>query len=70
MIYKQIHLGTLVLALHSYSGDKNLNMEFFQITCLKESKKMVVEENLKIKINIYKKLSHGIKNTYQNKLYQ
>ena len=30
-------------------------MDFFQISCLKESKNMAVEKSLRVKINAYKK---------------
>ena len=47
----EVHFGTLVLALHCYSGDKIQNTDFFQITCFKENKNMMVEQNLSITIN-------------------
>ena len=40
MIY--FHFEILVLALHCYFGDEKWNMDFFQITCFKESENMVV----------------------------
>ena len=46
----------------------------FQITCFKAKKNIVVEKNLSVTINLYKKmhfsLSQQIKNIYQSMLYQ
>ena len=49
-----LKLFILVLALYSVVEIKKWNTDFFQITYLKESKKMAVEENLRIMINVYK----------------
>ena len=43
-----LELFILVSALRSYCGDKKQSPDFFQITCFKERKDMMVEENLKI----------------------
>ena len=32
-------------------------MDFFQIICFKEGKNMAIEENLRVTINFYKKIS-------------
>ena len=49
-------------------------MDFFQVTCFKESRNMTIEKNLRITINLYKKLclqlSHQIENICRSKLYQ
>ena len=69
----EVRFGALVLALHCYSGDEKQNMDFFQMTCFKESKNMGVEKNLRVTINFYQKyafqLSYGIKTIYRSKLY-
>ena len=33
---RELHIGTLVLALYCYCGDKNYNTNFFRITCFKK----------------------------------
>ena len=49
-----LKLFILVLALYSVVEIKKWNTDFFQITYFKESKKVAVEENLRIMINVYK----------------
>ena len=56
---REAHLGILVpawLALHCHSADKKQNTDFFQITCFKANKNMLVKKNLRGAINFYKKL--------------
>ena len=42
---RELRFGTLVSALHCYSGDKKQNTDFFQITRFKESKNMAAGKN-------------------------
>ena len=59
--FRILHFG---ISIHSYCGDKQYNTNFFLITCFKERNTMVVEKNLQVTINFYKKhviqLLHGI----------
>ena len=56
MIYEKFNLelfyshGTVILKI------KKSSMDFFRITCFKESKNLEVERNFKVTINFYKKL--------------
>ena len=53
---REVQFGTFLFTWYCYSEDKKSSMDFFRITCFKESKNLAVERNFKVTINFYKKL--------------